>query len=131
MNYFPIRIEVTEGVEKGQVKICNNPDETPIGISFKVVETNVKPEPLTKLALYMKSYSYQDLIKRHSLNEQGMWKIKGEDPNCDWGGHHHQPELEIVEGRLEDVIKYGVELPRFWTWGGGGDFVKLEVVKKV
>jgi hypothetical protein len=68
------------------------------------------------------SYAGTRLLRKHSLDEVGIWKIKGEDPNCDLGGHHHQPELGIVEGKLRDVIMYGVSLPSFWSWGGGGDF---------
>lgn len=80
---------------------------------------------------YLKTWSGQQLLKKHSLNETGTWKILGEDPNCDMGGHHYQPELGLYEGKLEDVVRYGVELPRFWNWGGGGDFIKLEKAVKI
>ena len=56
------------------------------------------------------SYSGRELLKKHSLEETGLWKIRGEDPNCDFGGHHYQPELGIVEGRLVDVINYAVQV---------------------
>ena len=71
------------------------------------------------------SYSGRELLKKHSLDETGLWEILGEDTNCDWGGHHHQPELGIVEGRLGDIIAYAVELGSFWTWGAGGDIRKM------
>lgn len=77
------------------------------------------------------SYSGRKLLQEHSLDETGYWKIKGEDPNCDWGGHHYQPELGIVEGRLEDVIRYAVELKNFWTWGAGGDIIKVGPIPKI
>lgn len=131
MSYFPIKIEITEGADKGKQKICNVPEDTPQGISFKVIAINVQPEKPSKLSQYMKSYSYNSLMKHYSLDDYGVWQIRGEDPNCDFGGHHHEPLLETVEGKLEDVIKYGVELPRFWQWGAGGSFVKVEVSKKV
>lgn len=131
MSYFPVEIETTEGQNKGQVKVCNTPEETPFGISFKVLQTNVQPKPLSKLEQYQRTYSYKSLLEKHGLSEYGTWQIKGEDPNCDWGGHHHQPHIETVEGKLEDVIKYGVELPQFWQWGAGGDFVKVQVTKKL
>ena len=65
---------------------------------------------------YFRTYTGQELLKKHSLGEKGIWRIRGEDPNCDFGGFHHNPELGIVEGTLEDVITYGVSLPSFWTW---------------
>lgn len=77
------------------------------------------------------SWSGRELLKKHSLDETGFWKIKGEDPNCDLGGHHYQPELGIVEGRLEDVIRYAVELKSFWTWGAGGDIIKIGPIPKI
>jgi hypothetical protein len=73
------------------------------------------------------SYSGRELLKKHKLNEYGVWRIKGEDPNCDMGGYHHQPDLGLYEGRLDEVIAYAVELPGFWTWGGGGSITKTEV----
>lgn len=72
-------------------------------------------------------YSGQKLLKAHSLNETGTWRIRGEDPNCDFGGSHYQPELGTVEGRLEDVIRYAVKLPDFYTWGAGGDIEKIKI----
>jgi hypothetical protein len=70
------------------------------------------------------TYSYVTLIKKHKLDEQGIWEIRGEDPNCDFGGSHHQPYLNTVEGALTDVIDHAVGLVGFWGWGAGGDIVK-------
>jgi hypothetical protein len=77
------------------------------------------------------SYSGRELLKKHSLDETGVWKILGEDPNCDYGGHHHQPELGIVEGRLGDIIAYAVELGSFWQWGAGGNIRKMNAPIKI
>lgn len=71
------------------------------------------------------SYSGRELLKKYSLDETGLWEILGEDPNCDFSGHHHQPKLGIVEGRLGDIIVYAVELGSFWQWGAGGDIKKI------
>jgi hypothetical protein len=73
------------------------------------------------------SYGGKKLLEKHSLNENGTWRIRGEDPNCDLGGHHYHPDLGTVEGKLEDVIRYAVNLPRFYAWGGGGDIQKVQI----
>lgn len=75
------------------------------------------------------TYSGKKLLESHSLSETGTWRILGEDPNCDFGGPHHSPFLGTVEGKLEDVIRYAVELPGFWQWGFGGSIEKVEVKK--
>ena len=80
---------------------------------------------------FINTYSGGELLKKHSLDEEGLWQIKGEDPNCDWGGSHHQPNLGIVDGKLVDVIKYAVELSGFWSWGAGGNIVKIDNIKKI
>ena len=77
------------------------------------------------------SYSGQQLLKDHSLDEEGTWRVFGEDANCDFGGHHHQPELGLFTGKLVDVVDYAVDLPRFWAWGGGGDIRKLADAKPI
>lgn len=74
-------------------------------------------------------YSGVELLKKHSLDEYGIWKINGEDPNCDFGGSHHSPHIATLEGTLRDVIHQAVVMPQFWQWGAGGDITKLEVKK--
>jgi hypothetical protein len=63
------------------------------------------------------------------MSHEGIWRICGEDPNCDFGGSHHNPYLATVEGTLEEAIEYAVELPRFWTWGRGGTIDLIDIVK--
>lgn len=83
-----------------------------------------------KLNKFYGTYGYSMLIKDHpDLNEHGIWEVKGEDPNCDFGGHHHQPLLGHYEGKLIDVINIAVELPKFWTWGAGGSIAKIDLKK--
>jgi len=77
------------------------------------------------------SYSGRELLKKHSLSEYGIWRVYGEDPNCDMGGPHHQPDLGLYQGTLEDVIRLAVELPRFWNWGGGGDIKLPEIISAI
>lgn len=85
----------------------------------------------SKYDQFLDTYSGKRLLEQYSLEQEGLWKIRGEDPNCDLGGNHYMPELDIVEGKLRDVIEYGVELPSFWQWGGGGDFTLINKPKKI
>ena len=77
------------------------------------------------------SYSGRKLLEQHSLSEEGFWQIRGEDSNADLHGSHYMPDLGIVEGRLQDVIEYAVELPDFWQWGGGGSITKIGTIPKI
>jgi len=82
---------------------------------------------------YEQTYSGRKLLGEHNLYEEGTWQVYGEDPNCDLGGPHHEPNLGLLEGKLRDVIEVAVNLPGFWAWGGGGRIVKYAapVVRKV
>lgn len=75
------------------------------------------------------SYSGRELLKKHSLNESGTWRVHGEDPNCDWGGWHDMPFIGTFEGKLENVIRQVVEMPGFWQHGAGGKIEKVNVIK--
>lgn len=86
--------------------------------------------PQTKYDQFLDTWSGRELLKRHSLDEEGVWEVLGEDPNCDFGGYHHSPRLGIYEGRLRDIIEKAVVMPSFWTWGAGGD-VRLVEIKTV
>lgn len=60
------------------------------------------------------------LFEKYSPTTSGTWRIFGEDPNCDWGGSHHEPELEVVTGTYRNVVEYALTLPGFFAWGSGG-----------
>ncbi len=96
--------------------------------NFKDFEMTNKKD---RLADYKHSYSYNALIKAHSLSEYGIWEVFGEDSNCDMGGFHHMPSLGLYEGKLQDVLEIAVELPNFWNWGGGGDIRKTKTIKPI
>ena len=70
------------------------------------------------------------LLRDHSANEVGTWRILGEDPNCDLGGSHHEPELETVTGTYSNVVEYALNLGGFSSWGGGGRIVKVSSTTK-
>ena len=80
---------------------------------------------------YLETYSGKELLKKHSLDTKGIWRVYGEDPNCDMGGYHHNPYLGTFEGTLEDVLEHAVQLARFYSWGGGGKFELQEPPIKV
>jgi hypothetical protein len=88
------------------------------------------PKPPSKREQYENTYAYGELARKYNIqNETGLWQIYGEDDNPDFGGNHHEPLLETVEGKLNDVINYAVNLPRFWQWGGGGRITKITTKK--
>lgn len=72
-----------------------------------------------------KDYTRKRLLDEHLKGEQGTWKILGEDPNCDLGGHHYEPELETVIGTYSNVVEYALGLKGFFCWGAGGRIVRL------
>ena len=79
---------------------------------------------MTKQSNYSKYISIPmgvELLKKYSLQRDGLWEIYGEDPNCDIAGTHINPKLDVVRGRLQDVIEHAVNLSKFWAWGSGGE----------
>jgi hypothetical protein len=74
-----------------------------------------------RIQAYRQAYAGKKLLEKYSLETYGIWRIRGEDPNADLHGPHHQPDLGIFEGRLIDVIEYAVDHHNFWQWGAGGD----------
>lgn len=82
---------------------------------------------------YLTSYSGSRLIKELGLDAYGVWEILGEDDNPDMGGPHHMPSLGFYEGTLEQAIRKAVSIPRFYSWGGGGNikFYKSPLIEKL
>lgn len=78
---------------------------------------------------FSKSYYGRKLLETHSLDEEGTWEVRGEDPNCDMGGHHHEPFLGFYSGKLRDVVELATELPGFFQWGAGGKISKASPPK--
>lgn len=91
------------------------------------VKDNV--EYSARLAKFERSYSGCALLTTYSRDTYGIWEIRGEDPNCDLGGSHHEPYLGTFEGKLGDIIKKAVTMKRFYTWGGGGNIKKVDITK--
>ena len=64
------------------------------------------------------------LFENYSLDEQGTWKIFGEDHNADMSGSHHEPKLDTVTGTYKNVVEYALTLDGFFSWGRGGRIEK-------
>jgi hypothetical protein len=86
-----------------------------------------EPTKQEQVGKYLEGYTGKDLLKKHLLSDSGYWHIRGEDPNADLGGSHYQPDLGVVKGTLRNVVEYAVMLPRFYTWGYGGNITKIEI----
>lgn len=89
-------------------------------------KTSIKKED-SNYQKFLDTWNGKDLLKKYSLDTTGVWRVEGEDPNCDLGGPHHCPYLATYTGTLEDVIRKAVNLAGFWQWGAGGRITKLEV----
>lgn len=86
-------------------------------------------EGATLRAKFLSGYRGKELLKKHGLQEEGFWRVCGEDLNCDLGGHHHMPELGVFEGMLTNVVDRAVRLSGFWNWDSGGDITKVKPEK--
>lgn len=95
----------------------------------EIHEKNLNKKDLTRYEKYLNTFFGESLLKKHSLDEYGIWEILGEDPNCDFGGPHYNPKLGFLEGRLDDILKKAVGMKGFWSWGGGGEIRKISIEK--
>lgn len=92
-------------------------------------EAGLEKSVQEKLDKFLQGYSGKGLLEKHYLADTGVWEVRGEDPNCDLGGYHHQPSLGLVSGHLSDAIRWAVQQPSFYSWGGGGDIIKRSVTQ--
>ena len=100
-------------------------------IEANTYEHTQRTKNTTLMDRYLKhTYSGKELMKKHALEDVGVWQVYGEDPNCDLGGSHHQPLLGTFSGKLKNIVAKGVTMQRFWTWGAGGDF-KLITIEEI
>lgn len=80
-----------------------------------------------KFSMYLQTDAGRVLQNKHSLDEVGIWEVRGEDPNCDYGGSHCNPYIGTYSGKLATVVKIAVLDDNFWTWGAGGYIRKIDV----
>lgn len=69
------------------------------------------------------------LLGKFPATQDGIWEVRGEDPNCDLGGAHYQPLLGYYKGRYSDIVDYALELSGFFQWGYGGDIKEVKIVE--
>ena len=77
------------------------------------------------LEKYLSGYSYRD--NPIPLDKVGLFRVRGEDSNPDFGGSHYQPELGSFRGKFEDVAAYAVEISGFWQRGSGGSIEEIKI----
>lgn len=76
----------------------------------------------------------REALNRHNYSrmpkdsDQGIWHIRGEDPNCDMHGPHVQPSLCYFKGSYKQAIEQAATLPTFFAWGAGGNIDLVKVV---
>ena len=76
---------------------------------------------------WLRSNAGENLLKKHSLDDVGLWKVEGEDRNCDLAGPRDIPHLFNARGRLRDVVNKAVNTKGFYGWGAGGRITKMSV----
>jgi hypothetical protein len=82
-----------------------------------------------KFNTYLQTWTGVALLKQHQLDEFGLWEIRGEDANADFGGPHYEPYIATVQSTLKQAIEYAVNQNNFWTWGGGGSIKKITLTE--
>lgn len=92
-------------------------------------ENSLKNTEEHRVNKWFNSYSGRKALEKYGLSDYGVWRVLGEDGNADFHGSRRIPYLGTFEGTLKSVIKHAVQLPRFYTWGGGGAIEKIEVIK--
>lgn len=93
----------------------------------KMIEIESDPKIEKAIEHYLKSYHYQH--NAYSVNEEGIFEVRGEDPNCDFGGPHHQPLLFVAQGKFIDILTRAVKTNNWMTCGSGGTITKLKIDK--
>lgn len=60
-----------------------------------------------------------------------VYAVYGEDPNCDMGGHHHNPFLGNYEGTFVEVLEHVANnVSGFYQWGGGGHIKPVSLLQE-
>ncbi len=110
-------------------QVWQSNDGKKLGTKAEVQEyEHIKNNPqYERIAKVKASYGVQDVLKKFSLDTVGFWEIREEDPNCDFGGHHHNPYMATLSCTLAEAIEFAAGSPRFFGWGAGGTITKIEI----
>lgn len=79
------------------------------------------------LERFKQTYEWHNRLSKIDPKTDGLWEIRGEDPNCELHGPHHQPYLGTYSGTFEDVVAMAVEMAQFWQWGYGGTIRAVDI----
>jgi hypothetical protein len=116
---FPYKDRNASAITVVQEYILQQSDKTSIASLATGVE----------LKKFQGTSQYRVLMAKYTLDTDGLWLVRGEDPNCEMGGPQYTPALGTFSGPLGKVIEHAVLLPKFWGWGDGGDISMLTVEK--
>jgi hypothetical protein len=101
--------------------------ELPIGQrGGSIVERNGTMTKTIKVANSNVDRCRKNLLTEFPKDTVGVWTIYGEDSNCDLGGFHSEPLLEVVYGTYKNVVEYAIGLDGFFAWGSGGRIVRMK-----
>lgn len=81
----------------------------------------------------VKDYLERNPECESELEKSGTWNVYGADPNCDFGGTHHNPFLGKFKGKYSDVLRHAVTLRDWSSWGAGGsiELARTSTPKKI
>jgi hypothetical protein len=83
-------------------------------------------------AEYIRSASeYRFGGKKPTVSTQGIWEVRGADPNCDLSGSHYTPLIGYFDGSFQDVYDLACTKPSAYGWGGLEATITLLNVVKV
>ncbi|AGS81048.1 hypothetical protein [Caulobacter phage Cr30] len=78
---------------------------------------------------FLNSYCYKGLKQQgYDLQTFGIWEVRGEDSNADFGGCHHEPYLGTVQGTMSQALKWGMKQKKWFSYGSGGSLRKIEII---
>jgi hypothetical protein len=114
-----------KGIREKHVFITSDGTEFTERNAAELHEIKLNGEKLDRIEKYLRNRHKSDI---YPLNEEGIWEVRGEDPNCDLGGHHHEPLIGHFKGKFKNVLEYAVSHKDWFVWGIGGSIKKINVI---
>ena len=91
--------------------------------------TEHEAKVLNRIPKAKADYINKNKLTKQQLVEYGTFEVRGEDPNCDFGGPHYNPFIGVVESTLEQAIEWAVAQPDWSSWGAGGSIKPITIIK--